>query len=1137
MSDDFQVRTVRVELLRAGPAHNQLLSPLTPYLAVCDDAEAGVVNVPFEQHTFERRMRAMRHDDQSDDRGDRPALKDRLPELRELGTAMARLLGSVPRFPGSLGADPNGRDTLVRVSLTLSASELAGLPFELAKVPIGPDAWTESWLSVQSKVPVVITRRTRNVSISNLNWLETPRILFISAGADSGEVPYEQHLHALVKAVSPFALGEGYRPPKLKGPVDADGVNVRKTYGDMLTVLANATFDEVVRECSRTPYTHVHILAHGARDDSLGDSTFGLMLDPDDGVISGERLASALTGVVRGKLHRPQVVTLATCDSASSRDVVNPGASLAHTLHQAGIALVVASQVPLGFDASILFAETFYSGLLWGEHPWILMYRVRAALHGRLKPIDHDWASLVVYETLPTDMTDELERATFQQCKRALEVALNRNKPIASEDSPMMRTIERLVNTGNVYAMEARALRADARMIRARDSLGCAHDGSNLAQPTRDQLDGLYFCRSSMEEALADYEKAVTGFLVTPGQGLNAPFRAMLAQLSIRIVIGKPFEWGLWHVAKFWADVTVREATTAEPRSWAYACLCELWLLRMLDPQATNHRELMRQAGIAMQEMVQTKDRVEPLQGAASDWLLDRLQAYSNEWSWPELSEGSVPHSETPDETFSPKRDLSEVKRNAERLVPQLKRMLGYPQDDEFADPEVPAAGPIPAEPTPEASRKPRAGKTSAAAGPAQTSSVQPSDLPAHKPVAVASAASSPTQLLGSKPKPAAAVTPAPAPLASARPPTKAAAATAVTDSVFDVEMLQVEQGDSLWIEWGQRQGKRWRMLIDCGTEGSFKRALGPRIAALPADASARHIELFILSHIDGDHVGGGIPFLQQAKALGVTFGDIWFNGREHLERKNMLSGKDGDDFSKLLKRDGFTWNSWTKGRAIVRLDDQLPTLTLPDGMKLTLLSPVPDTLAQLAGTWDEDLAAPGTRRQLSGRVLERSEKLDELAGRDFQPDDSRPNGSSIAVLLEYRGKVALLGADAYASVLASALKMLRKPGEARLRLDLFKLPHHASRRNIDDSVMSQIDCENYLVSTNGAIFNHPDREALARVVTRSVRPAILWFNYPPSTKDVDYHGLWGRKDMQDRWKFQSRYPAQGQPGNRISLL
>ncbi|MEO8937952.1 MAG: hypothetical protein ABI277_15655 [Burkholderiaceae bacterium] len=44
-------------------------------------------------------------------------------------------------------------------------------------------------------------------------------------------------------------------------------------------------------------------------------------------------------------------------------------------------------------------------------------------------------------------------------------------------------------------------------------------------------------------------------------------------------------------------------------------------------------------------------------------------------------------------------------------------------------------------------------------------------------------------------------------------------------------------------------------------------------------------------------------------------------------------------------------------------------------------------------------------------------------------------------------------------------------------------LPHHASQNNIDQSVLDAVDCQNYLVSTNGSVFGHPDNEAIARVI------------------------------------------------------
>lgn len=1146
MADDIQVRTVRVEFLRAGPAHNQLLSPLTPYLAVCDDAEAGVVQAPFEQHVFERRMRAMRHQDQSDQRGERPALMDRLPDLREMGVAMARLLGSVPRFPGSLAADPNGRDTVVRVSLTITASELAGLPFELAKVPIGPDACSEAWLSVQSKVPVVITRRTRNVSQTRMTWLAAPRLLFIAASDDDEVVPYAQHLKALTDAVKPFTMSPRFgQRAKLHTTPEADGLNVRSTYGDMLTVLTHATLEGVARECERHAYTHVHVLAHGAQDSTLGDTSYGLTLREEDGVISGERLASALHSVIDGQLHTPQVVTLATCDSGAVRDVINPGASLAHALHQSGIPLVIGSQVPLGFDGSVLFTQQFYEGLLWGEHPWVLMHRVRATLHGRLKPVDHDWAALVVYESLPTDMTAALERATYQQCQRAIEVAYSSGRWVGSER--MTQVIDRLIANGRTYAMEARALRAAALMINARDELYDVEKHPKAR--TEAQLrESLHYRRWCLEQALADNDQALTGFLVSDGQGLSAPFRAMLSKLSIQLVLGEPVDWTEWAVARLWAEVAAREAPAGDARGWAQACLCELWLLRILDPQGPGATVCLQHATRALRETSQRRQPLDRLAGTTAYWLDHRLSSYTDAWIRPDLRELARETDETPE---TPPIDLAPLKPAAERLLKVLRDQHGLPDRPAGQPGATGEVRPkLPSRPKPSLAMK------TTVPSPNANANANGSDDALASPAPAPAADGGSSRLLGTRTSQPAAktskststkttgkVTGKTTGKTTGKVTTPGAPTPPITDPFFDIEMLPVAQGDSLWIEWGSRTGPRWRMLIDCGTEASFKRALGPRIGRLPNDPLQRTFELFILSHIDGDHIGGGIALLQQARQLGVSFGDIWFNGRHHLERVNMLSGKDGDDFSTLLQREQLPWNRWTQGKAIVRpqgdsaVETALPSLTLAGGMRLTLLSPTPSTLTQLAGTWDEDLAAPGKRRQLAARKFELREDLDAIVRNPFNPDESRPNGSSIAVMLEFAGKRVLLAADAYAEVLASAVKRLLPPGQQRLPLDFFKLSHHGSRGNLNGELMALIDCAHYGISTSGAVFAHPDREALARVVRGSARPATLWFNHPVPAANRAYHAIWQNPDFQKRWGFQARYPTAATEGQTLRLI
>ena len=74
---------------------------------------------------------------------------------------------------------------------------------------------------------------------------------------------------------------------------------------------------------------------------------------------------------------------------------------------------------------------------------------------------------------------------------------------------------------------------------------------------------------------------------------------------------------------------------------------------------------------------------------------------------------------------------------------------------------------------------------------------------------------------------------------------------------------------------------------------------------------------------------------------------------------------------------------------------------------------------------------------------------------------------------------------------------------------------------------------ENYVVSTNGERFSHPDDIALARIVTREAPTPTLWFNY--------------RNDAIDRWNdpvlkkkngFVAQVPASLETaGARIQLL
>jgi beta-lactamase superfamily II metal-dependent hydrolase len=1100
MREDIHVRTVVVELLRPGPAHNQLLSPLTPYIGVCDDAEAGLVTLPYEQHTFERRMRAMRHDDKA-------IVEDKLPDLRDLGVELAKVLGSVPRLPGSLAADPRGKETLVRLSLKLSASELAALPFELAKVPVGPNAATENWLQLQAHMPVVITRRTRNVSVYDLKWLHDPRILFVASDPKGGNIPFAAHRRALIDAATPFLMPrerQGQRSKASGAEGDEErAVNRREAFGDVLTILSNATFEGLVEEFARRRYTHVHILAHGERDESLGDHSFGLRLHPRDGVISGERLASALARVSHSGRVCPQVVTLATCDSGAVRDVVNPGAGLVHELHRAGIPLVVGSQVPLSFAASVLFVNEFYRGLLWGQHPWILLYRVRSALHSRLKPMDHDWASLVVYESLPSELTRHLEEARFRQCRAAMDVALA-SPPYEPwpgfEGDPVEVVMQRLPVKGRYFGMEALALRADGHLKIARD-----YFNAGLGDPKNFES---YASHSHyhLERALDDYGSAVNGFLVMPGQGMNAPYRTAVAKLAILGALGKKVEWGMWEMVRYWIEATVAQTGNDEDRASAYGCLAELWLLRQLDPAfGPLHASVCRdQALQALQEMLRSMTRPSPeeqlKQGdpPQSRWMRDRLDFYLNWWSHPKFE--ALVNRQLGSQDVRLRYDTDEpnsMTSLARELRRQMAMRLGGNVEPatpihDASDEQVPS-------PAEEAVQQQWLGAADGKPGAAGKKAQAKTNKPAK---ATQAAKSSPGSANGN----------------GAR---------------LSIEMLAADQGDALIVQWARAGGPLHRMLIDCGTTRTWARTLKPRI--LQGSEQERHFELFILSHIDSDHIEGALPLMKEMKALNITFGDVWFNGRHHLDTK--LSGKHGEKFSEAIRSNGLKWNHRFGGAAVVREEGTLPeAIELADGMQLTLLSPVPTTLERLGPAWDADLKPAPPRSKKLGRTLEDITDLDQLAERKFEADPSKPNGSSIAVLAEFGGKSLLLAADVYAPVLEEALALLcRRRRVKALPLDAFKLSHHASRNNLSVPVMKLVQCSQFLVSTNGDKHEHPDREAIARCIKYGAPGTTLWFNYLP---EDEYHLHWFAPATQKEHGYAVRHPERGaSAGIRMDLL
>jgi hypothetical protein len=465
------MRTITLELVRHGPAHNQLLSPLTQYLALCENHPAVTLQLPIEHNQMLYRLSALAY---------RMGREPREFQLRDTAQLVGELLARIPGLTADMNrrdgglADDAGQsvdgDGATHLRLVLSASELALLPFELAVAPIGfPGAGQP--LLLQSVRPVTITRETRRVAEEQVVWPERTRVLFVVASPpELPPPPAAAHLLALRRTLEPWI---GTRTAE-----GATGETSDNRLAHHLTVLTDGSLEAIEAACSEGNYTHVHILAHGGEYADGYDTRFGLLLHdganptgPADRV-SGERLATALRSSRKGaagQLTRPAVVTLASCYSGNVGSVTGIGASIAHALHADGIPLVIASQFPLSFGGSVRMVEMLYEGLLSGEDPRRLLIDLRRTLHTQF-PDMHDWASITAYSSLPPNFERQLAVVQIQRARRSIDVALDLADEVVArvERDRRSRQMTPSQAGGTVFAVSAKEM--EAAMQRVRES-------------------------------------------------------------------------------------------------------------------------------------------------------------------------------------------------------------------------------------------------------------------------------------------------------------------------------------------------------------------------------------------------------------------------------------------------------------------------------------------------------------------------------------------------------------------------------------------------------------------------------------------------------------------------------------------
>lgn len=287
-------------------------------------------------------------------------------------------------------------------------------------------------------------------------------------------------------------------------------------------------------------------------------------------------------------------------------------------------------------------------------------------------------------------------------------------------------------------------------------------------------------------------------------------------------------------------------------------------------------------------------------------------------------------------------------------------------------------------------------------------------------------------------------------------------------------------------------------------------RRLRPRLAALRASRTgddALPIVAVLVSHIDDDHVNGILQLFTAIENgnhggddVGLDVTALWHNSFDDLaptvepaaldaataRLKPVALGGEVPTGVGMSRGAALVLASVPQGRELrnaakrlgvpVNFDGHGGLITAPargghveqvdTSLTMTVLGPLAPQLAALQVEWDREIARLKTQGKLTPASLQGI-----LA--DFV-DTSVNNLSSIVVLAEAGGKRMLLTGDARGDFILESAKAAKLLKNGVMKLNVLKLPHHGSIRNVKKEFFEQIVADHYVISADGR-FDNPD--------------------------------------------------------------
>lgn len=373
----------------------------------------------------------------------------------------------------------------------------------------------------------------------------------------------------------------------------------------------------------------------------------------------------------------------------------------------------------------------------------------------------------------------------------------------------------------------------------------------------------------------------------------------------------------------------------------------------------------------------------------------------------------------------------------------------------------------------------------------------------------------------------------------------------------FTLEAVPARYGDCLLLHYGT-SAKPGLALIDGGPTQVWKPFLEPRLRALQGKRGAGFkIDLMMVSHIDDDHVLGLTDFTKawkEVKASGQKWpypvAEVWHNSFERISNAKDLNAVTASVTASTgaaavdevdLEEHGIestdTARAGLKVLASVNNGKKLRDDVKALGLAANTNKGFGGLVRPGAGQSVPFKLGPTLTLHVAGPLAKQLEKLQLMFARDLKPEDalaayadeSVPNLSSIAVLAGYKGKTMLLTGDARGDYLIEGLRQEGLlDGKGKLHVDILKMPHHGSDRNVEAAFFRDITADHYVASADGT-FGNPDRATMEMLIGARAKgdQYAIHLTYPLADIDERRKGEWEKDRAGEQKKKATTKPNQ----------